>query len=89
MNLQFVTGTHATLTYLTSYLCKPEHAVSEVMKEASKVAYGKDIKGKIFTIGNTFWTKREVFTHEEIKRVSSLPMRHAYIDFLFVTTSLK
>ena len=56
MNLQFVTGIHATLTYLTSYLCKPEHAVSEIMKEASKEAYGKDIKGEISTIYNTFLT---------------------------------
>ena len=39
MNLQFVTGVYAMLTYLTSYLCKPEHAMSERMKKASKEAY--------------------------------------------------
>ena len=38
MKLQFVTGVHAMLTYLTSYLCKPEHAMSEFMKKASKEA---------------------------------------------------
>ena len=42
MNLQFVTGVYAVLTYLTSYLCKPEHAMSELMKKASKETYGKD-----------------------------------------------
>ena len=31
------------LTYLTLYLCKPEDAVNELMKKASKEAYGKDI----------------------------------------------
>ena len=47
MNIQFVTGgVYAMLTYLTSYLCKPEHTMSELMKKASKEAYGKDIKGK-------------------------------------------
>ena len=46
------------LTYLTSYLCKPEHAMSKLMKKASKEAYGKDIKGKMLSIGNTFLTKR-------------------------------
>ena len=56
-NLQFVTGVYAMLTYLTSYLCKPEHAMSELMKKASKEAYGKDIKGKMLSIGNTFLTK--------------------------------
>ena len=31
MNLQFVTGVCVMLTYLTSYICKPEHAMSEFM----------------------------------------------------------
>ena len=57
MNLQFVTGVYSMLTYLMSYFCKPEHAISELMKKASKEAYGKDIKGKTLYIGNTFLTK--------------------------------
>ena len=57
INLQFVTGVYSILTYLMSYLCKPEHAMSELMKKASKEAYGKDIKGKMLSIGNTFLTK--------------------------------
>ena len=52
------------LTYLT-YLCKHEHA----MTEASEEAYGKDIKGKMLSIGNSFLTKHEVSTHEAIKRI--------------------
>ena len=85
MNLQFVTGLSVILTYLTSYVCKPEHAMSELMKKASKgekaskEAYGKDIKGKMLSIGNTFLTKREV-SIQAIKRVLSLPMRHSNID---------
>ena len=72
-----------------SYLCKPEHAMSELMKKASKEAYGKDIKGKMLSIGNTFLTKCKVSTHEAIKKVLSLPMRHLNIDVLYVPTSLK
>ena len=56
MNLQFVTGVYAMLTYLTSYLCKPEHTMCELMKKASKGTSGKDIKGKMLSIGNTFLT---------------------------------
>ena len=89
MNLQFVTGVYAMLTYLTSYLCKPEHAMSELMKKASKEAYGKDIKGKMLSIGNTFLTKFEVSTYEAIKRVLSLPMRHSNLDVLYVSTGLR
>ena len=82
MNTQFVTNVYTMLTYLTAYLCKPEHRMSELMKKVSKEAYGKDIKGKMHSIGNIFLTKREVSTHEAIKRVLSLPMRHSNIDVL-------
>ena len=76
MNLQFVTGVYVMPTYLTSYLCKPERTLSELVKKLSKEAYGKDIKHKMLSIGNIFLTKWEVSTHEAIKRVLSLPMRH-------------
>ena len=54
------------------------------MKKASKEAYAKDIKGKMFSIGSTFLTKYKVSTHEVIKRVLTLPMRHSNIDLLYV-----
>ena len=63
MNLQFVTkGVYAMLTYL----------MSELMKKASNEDYGKDIKGKMLSVGNTFSTKCKVSTHKSIKRVLSL-----------------
>ena len=43
MNLQFVTSVYAMLTYLT-YLFKPEHTMTRLMKKTSKEAYGKDIR---------------------------------------------
>ena len=63
--------------------------MSELVKKASKEAYGKDIRSKIHSIGNTFLTKREVSTHEAIKSVLSLPMRHSNIDVLYVHAGLK
>ena len=47
MNIQFVIGVYKMVTYLTSYLCKPEHTMSELTKKASEEAYGKDIRGKM------------------------------------------
>ena len=35
INLQFVTGVYAMLTYLMPYLCKPKHAMSGLMEKAS------------------------------------------------------
>ena len=63
--------------------------MKKLIKKPSKEAYGKDIKGKMFSIGNTFLTKHEVSTHEAIKRVLSLPMRHSNIDVLYLPTGLK
>ena len=54
------------LTYLTSYLCKPEHCMSELMKKASRDAYNKKVKEKMRCIGNVFLIKREISTHESI-----------------------
>ena len=47
------------------------------------------VNGKMHSIGNVFLTKREVSTHEAIKRVLSLPMRHSNIDVVYVPTGFK
>ena len=79
-NIQYVTGEYVMLTYLASYFCQPEHTISEHMKKASKEAYGKYTRRKLHSIDKIFLTKREVSTHEAIKRVLSLPMRYSNID---------
>ena len=65
MNLPFARVVHAMFTYLALYSCKPEHAMSEFIKKASKEAYAN----KMFSVGNTFLTKRKVSTHEVIKSI--------------------
>ena len=67
MNLQIVTGVYAKLIYLTQYLCKPEHALSKLMKKASKEAYGKDIKGKTLSIGDNFWLNARFLHLKQLK----------------------
>ena len=89
MNLQFIIGVYVVFTYVSSYLCKPKHTMSELMKKELKEVYGKDIKGKMLSIGNIFLTKCEVSTHEVIKRVLFLLLRHSNIGILYVPTSLK
>ena len=63
--------------------------MSELMKKELKEVYGKDIKGKMLSIGNIFLTKCEVSTHEVIKRVLFLLLMHSNIGILYVPTSLK
>ena len=59
------------------------------MKNSSKEAYGKDMRGKMHSIGNVLLTKSEVSTHEAVKGVFSLPMWRSNIDVLYVPTCLK
>ena len=60
------------------------------MRKASKEAYGKDIKGKMFSIGNIFLTKCKVLHMKQSKGyLLSLRMRHSNIDVLYVPTGLK
>ena len=86
MNIQFVTGVYGLLAYLTSYLCKPEHKASELMKKAGKEASGLGLKEKLRKAGNVFLTKREVTTPEAIKRTLSLPMRSSNIACKYIYT---
>ncbi|XP_066926766.1 uncharacterized protein [Clytia hemisphaerica] len=89
MNIQYVTNMYAVLAYITSYMCKPERNMSELMKKAHKEASGKDVKDKLRAIGNVFLTKREVSTHEAIKRTLSLKMKTSNINVEFVITGPK
>ena len=75
MNIQFVNGNYAILTYLSFSLHNPEHAMSQLMKKASKESYRRNSWEKLSAIGNSFITKREVSTHKTIKPVLSLPLR--------------
>ena len=89
MNIQFVVGIYGVLAYLTSYLCKPEHSMSEFMKAAAKEATMSGVKEKLRAIGNQFITKREVSCHEAIMRVLSMPLRRSNNDVLYVPTGEK
>ena len=89
MNLQFVTGVYGMLGYLTKYLCKAEHGMSELMKKASKEGNSHSVREKLRKIGNVFLTKREISTHEAIVRLLSLPMRSSNIGVIFIPTGFK
>ena len=67
----------------------PGHALSNLMKNVPKKAYGKDIKSKILSIGNANLAKCKVSTHEAIKRVLTVLMRHSNINVLYIPASLK
>ena len=57
MNLQYVTGVYAMIIYLTSYLCKPEHTMSELMKKAAKEVQGQASMKQLNAVENVFFDK--------------------------------
>ena len=66
--------------------------MSKLMAKAPRVAYGKNMRGKIHSIDSLILTKCEVSMHEAFKKLLSfylLPMIHSNIDVLFAPTSFK
>ena len=86
MNIQFITDIYGVLAYLTSYMCKPEHTMSELMKKMCKENTGGSIKQKLKSIGNVFLTNREVPLHESIHRNLSMPLTRSNVTVKFVPT---
>ena len=46
MDIQYITGVWACFAYLTSYMCKPERTMSELMKKTSTEASDDGIQDK-------------------------------------------
>ena len=71
------------------YLCKPKHAMNELMKKSSNDACGKDINYEVHSIDNIFLNKHEVSAQKAFQRVLSLPMRQSNVNVLYFPTGLK
>jgi hypothetical protein len=89
MNIQYVCGVYGLVIYLSEYVCKSEHYMSELMKKASKEAGNATISEQLKPVGKVFLKYREVSLHEAIKRVLSLPLRKSNVDVQFIPTGLR
>ena len=65
LSIQYVIVMYARLIYLTSFLFKPEHAMSELIKKAAKETTRKEVMQILLAIGNLSWTKRKDLSHEK------------------------
>ncbi len=89
MDIQMITSIWACIVYITSYICKPEKSMSELMKNASKEANSKDIRGQLFHVADKMRRGREVSHHEAIMRLLSIPFRRSNVSTIFVSTDTK
>ena len=88
MNLQYVTSIYGLLTYLTSYLCKSERTMGELMQKAFKESSSDGVKG-LKKAGNVYLNTREVSTHEAIVHTISLSSRLSNINVIYLPSGLK
>ncbi|XP_070548888.1 uncharacterized protein [Ptychodera flava] len=84
MDIQYITDVWACIAYITSYMCKPEREMSELMRNAVKEA--NTTTDKLKCIGNTFLRCREVSQHEAIARLVGLPLRQTNTTVQYVPT---
>ena len=89
MDIQMITSIWACIAYITSYMCKPEKTMSELMRKASKESADKNIKDRMYDIANQLRKGREVSHHEAIMRVLSIPLRRSNIPVTFISTDYK
>ena len=89
MNIQYITSAYAVLAYLTSYLCKPEHTLGELMRKAVKEVNEAGVGNKLRAIGNVFITAREVSFQESTYHLLSHPFRHSNVDVQYIATGPK
>ena len=88
MNLQYVTSIYGLLTYLTSYLCKSERTMGELMRKAFKESSSDGVKG-LKKAGNVYLKTHEVSKHEAIAPTISLSSRLSNIDVIYLPSGLK
>ena len=85
MDIQFVIDVWACIAYITSYMCKPEKEMSQLMTHAVKEA--DTVRDKLKAIGNTFLHSREISQHEAIARLISIPLRQSNITVKYIPTA--
>ena len=88
MNLQYVTGIYRLFTYLTSYLCKSERTMGELMRKAFKEFSSDGVKG-LKKAGNVYLKTREISTHETIAHTISLSSGLSNINVIYLPSGLK
>jgi hypothetical protein len=84
MDIQYITDVWACVAYITSYMCKPERQMSELMRTAAKEADTQ--KDKLKAIGDALCKGREVSQHEAIYRILGMQMRKSNITVEFFQT---
>ncbi len=89
MDIQIITDMWACIAYITSYICKPEKTMSELMRKAAKEAPQGNLSSQLYHVANAMRKGREVSQHEAIMRLLSIPLRRSNTEVLFIPTDAK
>ena len=88
MDIQHVSSPYGCVMYVSSYVTKPEHEMSEILELSSKQASNTDVRRHLQKIASKFLTSREVSAQEAAYRVLSLPLSRSSRDVVYVSTDL-
>ena len=88
MDIQYVSSPYGCVMYVSSYVTKSEHEMSETLELTSKQASDTDVRRHLQKIANKFLTSREVSAQEAAYRVLSLPLSRSSREVIYVTTDL-
>ena len=86
MDIQYVSCPYGCVMYVSSYVTKPEHEMSELLKQTSKKSAECDIRQQLQKMGKKFLSSREVSAEEAAYRVLSLPLSRSSREVIHVST---
>ena len=90
MDVQFVLDPYQCVMYIVSYISKPEHELSDVLKSAQeelkKSPQQTDLATQMKKLGTVYFENREVSVQESIVRTCSIRMKDSTRQVVFIPT---
>jgi len=89
MDIQFILSAHGCASYITSYVAKGKHGMSDLLRTACKEAKqgNVNLKQQVCHIGNKFLDNVEMSAQEAVYLLLQLPLRRSSRKVVFINTS--
>ena len=91
MDIQYILNVHSCIMYMTGYVTKAEHGMSEYLKTIIENSIQNDVnmdeRSEMMQVMQAYTKKREVSAQECVARVCGLKMKKHSRDVRFIPTS--
>ena len=91
MDIQFIENAYGCVMYMTSYVCKTERELGEIVKEAkAQIAAGnRDVKPLLRKLGSVYFKNSDISVWEAAVLVCGLRLKDCSRDVIFAATDEK